>query len=219
MKPAWNLKITLIVLAILALGGTVLSYIMWADQAYQSGDSLGRIYAPEGPVQPIAFSHRLHAGVRGIKCEYCHTWVRKSDYAGLPTVATCMGCHATIHDLAHESFPGENKEIAKVMAYGQAHKEIPWVRVYQLPDHVHFPHKVHLWALQSHGNPVADTALPGQPGSTALVCAECHGQIWKMDRVYMAVNLIRMGTCLECHAHPPAAATRPGPNDCWECHK
>lgn len=203
MKPAWNRKITLIVLALLFIASGVVSYVMWAEHAYENGWSLGRAY-PQGPVQPIAFSHRLHAGVRGISCQYCHQWVRTADSAGIPPLSTCMNCHNVIKG----TNPFERKEIAKLAGYAARHQEIKWVRVYDLPDHVHFPHKVHLWALQKNGTP-----------QTRLVCAECHGKVWTMDRVYMAKDLIRMGTCLECHAHPPSPAMRQGPNDCWECHK
>src|SRR5512132_3131035 len=46
-----------------------------------------------GPVQPINYSHKTHAGKLGMNCLYCHTGAARSPIANLPAVSTCMGCH------------------------------------------------------------------------------------------------------------------------------
>src|SRR5512135_1887703 len=45
------------------------------------------------PVQPIAYSHRLHAGELQIQCQYCHFGADKSRHAGIPPASVCMNCH------------------------------------------------------------------------------------------------------------------------------
>ena len=42
------------------------------------------------PLQPIPYSHALHAGELGIDCRYCHNTVESSAYAAIPPTATCM---------------------------------------------------------------------------------------------------------------------------------
>ena len=46
--------------------------------------------------QPVPFSHKHHVQGLGIQCQYCHTSVEKSSYAGIPPTKTCMNCHAQI---------------------------------------------------------------------------------------------------------------------------
>jgi len=45
------------------------------------------------PKQPIAFSHKIHAGKLGMNCLYCHYSADKSPIANIPAVSVCMGCH------------------------------------------------------------------------------------------------------------------------------
>ena len=45
------------------------------------------------PSQPIAYSHRLHAGELAIPCEYCHYAADRSRHAGIPSATKCMNCH------------------------------------------------------------------------------------------------------------------------------
>ena len=45
------------------------------------------------PVQPIAYSHKLHAGDLQIQCIYCHSGADKSRHAGIPAMSVCMNCH------------------------------------------------------------------------------------------------------------------------------
>src|SRR5204863_2028866 len=43
--------------------------------------------------QPIAFSHRIHAGTNAIPCQLCHTYARRGPVAGIPSVQRCVQCH------------------------------------------------------------------------------------------------------------------------------
>ncbi|MEO1256697.1 MAG: c-type cytochrome, partial [Bacteroidota bacterium] len=94
------------------------------------------------PRQPIAFSHKLHAGQYEIDCQYCHTGVRKAKSANIPSANICMNCHSAIKT--------ESPEIQKIYAaidydpetleYGNNTKPIEWIRVHNLPDLAYFNH-------------------------------------------------------------------------------
>jgi len=135
------------------------------------------------PEQPIAFSHRLHAGDYGIDCRYCHRGVEVSPVAGIPPVATCQSCHMFI--------ASDRQEIVKLLDYAERKQPIPWVRVYDLPEHVYFPHMMHIRA--------------------ELSCSKCHDDVTSMDRIRRSVSL-KMGWCLGCHRENQASI------DCWTCH-
>lgn len=136
------------------------------------------------PKQPIAFSHKIHAGDNAIPCLFCHRSAPKSPYAGIPAVADCRACHQFIAQ--------NDPEVKRVMAYWDKKESIPWVRVYWVPDHVYFPHMMHIRA--------------------GLACAGCHGEVTAMTRVTRSFK-IRMGWCLNCHREHKASI------DCWTCHK
>jgi hypothetical protein len=125
-------------------------------------------------VQPIPFSHRVHAGVNKIPCQYCHEYARRSRTAGVPPVQRCVGCHGTQGVLAAGlkpvTRPWTNRD--------QPAFEIQWNRVYTLPDFVKFTHKPHIAA--------------------GVACQTCHGPVETMDRV-VPVHDINMGFCLNCH--------------------
>ncbi|NDG83903.1 MAG: cytochrome C, partial [Proteobacteria bacterium] len=88
------------------------------------------------PEQPIPFSHKLHAGTFKIDCRYCHTGAYKSAHATVPSLSTCMNCHSLVYPESKWM-----KEIKKSYAEG---RPVEWVRVHELPDHVHFNHKRHV---------------------------------------------------------------------------
>jgi len=50
------------------------------------------------PIQPIAFSHAVHAGDNKIDCQYCHSSAKHSKTSGVPTANVCMNCHKTISE-------------------------------------------------------------------------------------------------------------------------
>ncbi|HEY6871940.1 MAG TPA: cytochrome c3 family protein [Geobacteraceae bacterium] len=171
MKKPWLIA-GLVVAAVAVIAGLALMYILPLDLRDRS------------PIQPIAFSHKVHAGDNGIHCLFCHRYAAKSPVAGIPAVADCRACHQFISR--------EAPEIKKLMGYWDKREPIPWVRVHRLPDHVYFPHMMHIRA--------------------GLVCATCHGEVAAMERIARPVKL-KMGWCLNCHRQHKASI------DCWTCHK
>jgi hypothetical protein len=134
------------------------------------------------PTQPIEFSHKLHAGKNEINCLYCHRSAKISYSAGIPDMALCASCHLYI---------GFTPEIKKMVKFWQKQTPIPWVKVHDLPDFVHFPHKMHLAA--------------------GLACEKCHGEVSQMDRIKREAY-ISMRWCLDCHKQRNVSI------DCLTCH-
>ncbi len=186
--PFWRQRkyrplVALLVLAFLCL----LSVAMW-----NSATSLGRQqgYAPE---QPIAYSHKVHAGINKIDCKYCHVGAERGKSAVIPSLSVCMNCHYNIQGVTGKdpNYPKEvyNKEIAKIYSYigfnpetntyDKEAKPIEWVRIHNLPDHVYFNHAQHVTVA-------------------GIECQTCHGQIQEMDVVQQQENL-SMGWCVNCH--------------------
>src|SRR2546428_13816628 len=95
-----------------------------------------RLGNARGPVQPVLFSHQIHAGKLGMNCLYCHWGAEKSPIANLPAVGTCMGCHKIVAT--------DRPEVQKLTGYFERGEPVPWVEVYRLPDHVKFNHKRHI---------------------------------------------------------------------------
>jgi len=122
------------------------------------------------PEQPIDFSHRQHAGESRISCQYCHSAASRSTEAGVPSVATCYGCHRLLKL--------EHPEISKLVRHWEDRQPIQWERVYSLPEHVYFSHKRH--------------------GQAGVGCETCHGDLRTADRVSQFAPLT-MGWCVDCH--------------------
>jgi mono/diheme cytochrome c family protein len=148
------------------------------------------------PVQPIYYSHKVHAGVNQINCQYCHTGVYQGKQATIPSVNVCMNCHLAINEYKGEKIYDEageevngTAEIKKLYKYAgfeegkpwDASKATPieWVRIHNLPDHVYFNHAQHVKAGQ-------------------VACQTCHGEIQKMGEVKQFTDL-SMGWCVNCH--------------------
>jgi mono/diheme cytochrome c family protein len=129
-------------------------------------------YAPK---QPIAFSHRIHAGQYEIDCKYCHTGVMKGKSATIPSVNICMNCHNRITTGTNT---GEG-EIAKITRAFNQNKPIEWVRIHNLPDLAYFNHSQHV-------------------NVAGVECQTCHGQVQEMD-VVRQHSLLTMGWCIDCH--------------------
>ena len=143
----------------------------------------------------------LHAGELKIECEYCHSSARRSIHAGVPETGTCMNCHQAI---STEGRP----ELVKLVDYYESGKPIPWQKVHDLPDFVHFSHKRHV--------------------KGGVACQECHGEVQNEMTVAYRVNTLEMGWCLNCHRDHPkvdenygaqAALRRAELKDCLTCHK
>ncbi len=136
--------------------------------------ALGRqqYYEPE---QPIAFSHKVHAGQNKIDCMYCHTTANDSKHAGIPSTQLCMNCHTVVKSGTTTG----TTEIDKIYASVESGKPIEWIKVHNVPDHVYFNHAQHV-------------------NIGKLDCNECHGPVETMDRI-MQVSDLSMGWCIECH--------------------
>ena len=130
------------------------------------------------PTQPIAFSHKLHAGEHQINCAYCHTSVYKSKSANIPSANICMNCHSQIKT--------ESPEIKKIYRAIERKQPIQWVRIHNLPDLAYFNHSQH-------------TQVAG------LQCQTCHGPIQNMEVVYQ-YSALTMGWCINCHREMPINA-------------
>lgn len=132
------------------------------------------------PVQPVPYSHRLHAGQMGMDCRYCHANVERSAHAQIPPTQTCVGCHALVKS--------DSPRLANIKKSWDTGTPVEWVKIHKLPDHAFFNHSVHLNA-------------GGADKNTAIGCATCHGRVDQMEVVRQDQPL-SMGWCLECHRDP-----------------
>lgn len=137
------------------------------------------------PKQPIAFSHKIHAGQYEIECNYCHTGALKGKQANIPSPNICMNCHTQIRNGTNTG-EGEIAKIYSAIGYDVAtgsytgkQKPIEWVRIHNLPDLAYFNHSQH--------------ANVG-----GIACQTCHGPIQEMD-VVKQYSLLTMGWCIDCH--------------------
>ncbi len=147
------------------------------------------------PVQPINYSHKLHAGKMKIDCQYCHTGVTKGRHALVPSTNICMNCHT----VAKKDQP----EIIKLTNYYKENKPIPWKRIHKVPEYAYFNHSVHV--------------------NNGIRCETCHGNIADMERVEQMRGWT-MTACLECHREPEKqlpylANVKKGPTNCSACHR
>lgn len=134
--------------------------------------------------QPIAFPHSLHAGTLGLDCTFCHRTATTEAAAGLPALQQCMFCHKVI--------PTANRpDLVRLVNAFNNNQPIDWVRVHQLPDHVHFVHAVHI--------------------NAGFTCQTCHGNVVTMT-VAQQFRDLRMGDCITCHQQNNART------DCAVCH-
>jgi hypothetical protein len=125
------------------------------------------------PVQPVAYSHALHAGELAIDCRYCHTGVEVAAHASVPPTQTCLNCHARIR--------ATSDKLVAVRLSDVTDRPIEWLRVHDLPDYVYFDHSAHV--------------------RRGVGCVACHGRVERMEVVYQAEPL-SMGWCLNCHRNP-----------------
>ena len=144
------------------------------------------------PVQPIAYSHRLHAGELQIQCQYCHFGADKSRHAGIPPAAVCMNCHKFVtaslgatraeDELAEKEKrpprPVVSSELRKLYDAVNTGTPIAWTRIHALPDFAYFDHRPHV--------------------NAGVACQQCHGPVESMERVRQVSDLT-MGWCVNCH--------------------
>jgi cytochrome c2 len=189
--PFWRNKAYIsIVLIAVAIGAGV-----WVSSA---AIGLGR-QKNYKPVQPIYYSHKVHAGINQINCLYCHGGAEQGKHANIPSVNVCMNCHMGINEYVKSgpiiSDDGREingtEEIKKLYSYAgfdpavsktwdpKKGKPIPWIRIHNLPDHVYFNHSQHVKVGK-------------------VQCQTCHGPITEMNEVYQFSEL-SMGWCINCH--------------------
>jgi hypothetical protein len=131
------------------------------------------------PIQPVPFSHAVHAAQLGIDCRYCHSTVEKSWFSNIPSASTCMNCHNQVLK--------DDPRLALVRESATNNVPIDWVQIHRTPGYVYFNHSVHV--------------------RRGISCVECHGRVDQMDEVRHAESLT-MAFCLKCH-RDPAAFIRP----------
>ncbi len=147
------------------------------------------------PIQPIHFSHRIHAGDNQIDCKYCHSSARTSKVSGVPSLNVCMNCHVTISEVAPETATEEHSkefydgQIAKLYTatgwdpeeqdYTKEPKPVKWIRIHNLPDFVYYNHSQHV-------------------SVAGIQCQKCHGPVQEMEVLYQYAPLT-MGWCISCH--------------------
>jgi nitrate reductase gamma subunit len=217
-RPSVRLT-TAVLLAGLALSLLTLVPRLWS--AHLPGNQQGY-----EPAQPIAFSHRLHAGELQVSCLYCHGDAEKGRHAGIASASVCMNCHRSVtapaRDVRAEAeLAKEEKrpprtiitpELAKLYAAlalddklqpdpGRTATPVRWVKVHNLPSFTRFDHRAHV--------------------SAAVTCQHCHGPVETMERVRQVEDL-SMGWCVQCHreANEKGVAGREvhPSNDCTTCH-
>lgn len=189
--PLWkafaqNQFLVLVTTGFFVLAGSYFAfgYLMQigVDQGYQ-------------PVQPIHYSHKIHAGDNGIDCNFCHSSARRSQTAGIPSLNVCMNCHISISEVAEETATAEyskefyDGEIAKLykavgwdpdeMAYTGKEEPVKWVRIHNLPDFAYFNHSQHVTV-------------------GGVACQKCHGPVENME-IMEQFSPLTMGWCIECH--------------------
>ena len=167
---------------LLASGYFIYGYFMQVgvDQGYE-------------PVQPIHYSHRIHAGDNGIDCKYCHSSARVSKHSGIPSLNVCMNCHKSISEVApatatedysKEFYDGEIQKLYNAVGWdGQNYTGTPqpvkWIRIHNLPDFAYFNHSQHV-------------SVGG------IECQTCHGPVETMEVMYQ-FSPLTMGWCINCH--------------------
>lgn len=149
------------------------------------------------PVQPIHYSHRIHAGENGIDCKYCHSSARVSKHSGIPSLNICMNCHKSIYQVAEETqqmgldeygvdYNAEIQKLYKAVGWDEDEQNytgeteaVKWVRIHNLPDFAYFNHSQHVEVA-------------------GVQCQTCHGPVEEMEIMYQHAPLT-MGWCINCH--------------------
>ncbi|MBY0244761.1 MAG: c-type cytochrome [Sphingobacteriaceae bacterium] len=154
------------------------------------------------PVQPIKFSHELHAGINKIECQYCHSGAFKSKNASIPSLNVCMNCHKQVQarDLYAGQISPEIQKIYDALGYDEStqsydkakQKPVEWVRIHNLPDLAYFNHSQHVV--------VGEQAIRKEKGlkPNEPVCFACHGPVDTMVEMYQ-YSPLTMKWCINCH--------------------
>lgn len=138
---------------------------------------------PAAPVQPLPYSHKTHMAL-GLKCRGCHVNPDEGTQMTYPSAASCMTCHATV--------AADRPSIQKLAAFEASGAQVPWVRVYRLPDYVYWTHATHI--------------------QTDVTCEQCHGPVAERDVLAQETNIVSMLGCMTCHNKRQVFT------DCGDCH-
>lgn len=196
--PLWkafaqNQFLVLVSVVFLLLGSAYFAYGWMMQVGVDQG------YAP---IQPIHYSHKIHAGTNKIECQYCHSSARVSKHSGIPSLNVCMNCHKSIYeykgnpegptaeDLANgytnEFYTKEIKKLYKAVGWDEENQKytgesqpVEWVRIHNLPDFAYFNHSQHV-------------SVGG------IECQTCHGPVEEMEIMYQ-YSPLTMGWCIDCH--------------------
>jgi mono/diheme cytochrome c family protein len=147
------------------------------------------------PVQPIHFSHRIHAGSNGVDCKYCHSAARVSKNAGIPSLNVCMNCHKNISEVADTTataeyskafYDGEIQKLYDAVGWDKSTQKytgktnpVKWVRIHNLPDFAYFNHSQHVTV-------------------GGIECQKCHGEVQTYE-IQKQFAPLTMGWCVNCH--------------------
>jgi cytochrome c551/c552 len=196
--PIWkafaqNQFLVLVTAIVLLLGSAYFAYGWMMQVGVDQG------YAP---IQPIHYSHKIHAGDNKIECKYCHSSARVSKHSGIPSLNVCMNCHKSVYeytgnpegpsqeDLANgytnEFYTGEIKKLYKAVGWDEETQNytgesqpVEWVRIHNLPDFAYFNHSQHV-------------------SVAGVECQTCHGPVEEMEIMYQ-YSPLTMGWCIDCH--------------------
>ncbi|MDO1513466.1 c-type cytochrome [Maribacter confluentis] len=196
--PLWkafakNQFLVLVTAILLLLGSAYFAYGWMMQVGVDQG------YAP---IQPIHYSHKIHAGDNKIECKYCHSSARVSKHSGIPSLNVCMNCHKSIYEYTgnpegpsqedlengytNEFYTGEIKKLYKAVGWDETNQKytgesqpVEWVRIHNLPDFAYFNHSQHV-------------------SVAGVECQTCHGPVEEMEIMYQYSSLT-MGWCIDCH--------------------
>jgi mono/diheme cytochrome c family protein len=147
------------------------------------------------PIQPIHYSHRIHAGSNEINCKYCHSAARVSKNAGIPSLNICMNCHKSIAEVSDTTataeyskafYDGEIQKLYKAVGWDKENQKytgktepVKWVKIHNLPSFVYFNHSQHVTVA-------------------GIECQTCHGpvQTYEIQKQFAPLT---MGWCINCH--------------------
>jgi mono/diheme cytochrome c family protein len=192
LKPLWKTVVENQFIMFLLVIGFLLS------SAYFTYGYLMQIGIDQGyaPIQPIHYSHKIHAGANQIECKYCHSSARVSKHSGIPSLNVCMNCHEYIGDYNGEEdlengytkdfYTNEIKKLYNAVGWDEENQvytgntqPVKWIRIHNLPDFVYFNHAQHAQVAQ-------------------IECQTCHGPVEEMEIMYQ-YSPLTMGWCIDCH--------------------
>ncbi|MEK9755970.1 MAG: c-type cytochrome [Bacteroidota bacterium] len=192
LKPIWQIVLKNQFLLFVLVVGFLLSSAYFT-YGYLMQVGIDRGYAP---IQPIHYSHKIHAGANQIECKYCHSSARVSKHSGIPSLNVCMNCHEYIAEYNGEEdlengytrdfYTNEIKKLYYAVGWDEENQvytgntqPVKWVRIHNLPDFVYFNHAQHAQVAN-------------------IECQTCHGPVEEMEIMYQ-YSPLTMGWCIDCH--------------------